>query len=222
MDTGGVKAAKPLYEGARASYVTLVDPQNALGDALGFKVIPNGFFIDEAGVLRGQKVGGFEVSRQATIQAVEAFLSQPKAAAGASLPAPPSLSELEQLYAEAPGDPQAALALGKGYLASGEPGKALPVLQKAVDSKATSPALFALGSAELALGRRESGLANLKRALGLDRENFVIRKQIWLFEHPEKFHPTIDWEWQREQLKKEREQEAKAPPPRISGPGDRH
>jgi tetratricopeptide (TPR) repeat protein len=209
MDAGGVKVAKPLYEGAKATYVTLVDPQNALGDALGFKVIPNGFFFDEAGVLQGMKVGGFEVSRQATIQSVEAFLSRPKVTTGGPPVPPPSLADLQRRHAAAPEDAELMLMLGKAYLSGGEPAKALPLLRKAVDAKATSSALFALGSAELSLGRREVGLVNLKKALRLDRGNFIIRKQIWLLEYPEKFHPTIDWEWQRGQLKKELEQEAK-------------
>lgn len=212
MDAGGVKAAKPLYEGAKASYVTLVDPQNALGEALGFKVIPNGFFIDEAGVLQGKTIGGFEVSRPATIKAVEEFLARPKATPGAP-PAPqPTLEELERRFKSNPDDPEAGLALGKAYLSVGQAEKVKPILAKVVERKPSAPAYFALGSAEMALGHKENGLANLKKALRLDRENFVIRKQIWLMEHPEKFHPTIDWGWQREQLKKEREQEAKDPP----------
>jgi hypothetical protein len=46
-----------------------------------------------------------------------------------------------------------------------------------------------------------------RRALHKDPENLVIRKQIWSAEHPEKFHPTIDWEWQKGQLRREREEE---------------
>ena len=58
-----------------------------------------------------------------------------------------------------------------------------------------------------AQGRRAEAVAEWRGALRLDPENFVIRKQIWAAEHPEKFHPTIDFDWQREQLRKEREEE---------------
>jgi hypothetical protein len=46
--------------------------------------------------------------------------------------------------------------------------------------------------------------------LRLDPENFLIRKQIWAVEYPEKFHPTIDFVWQETQLRAEREAEIAA------------
>ncbi len=67
-----------------------------------------------------------------------------------------------------------------------------------------------LGRLLLESGRREEAVAAWREALRLDPENFTIRKQIWAAEHPEKFHPTIDWDWQRAQLKAEREQEIAA------------
>ncbi len=36
---------------------------------------------------------------------------------------------------------------------------------------------------------------------------FLIRKQIWVAEHPERFFPTIDFPWQQEQLAAERARE---------------
>ena len=56
-------------------------------------------------------------------------------------------------------------------------------------------------------GRREEAVSAWREALRLDPENLVIRKQIWIAEHPEKFAPTIDWDWQRVQLQREREDE---------------
>ncbi len=64
-----------------------------------------------------------------------------------------------------------------------------------------------LGQVLAGAGRSEDAVAAWRDALRFDPENLTIRKQIWAAEHPEKFHPTIDWEWQRAQLKVEREQE---------------
>ena len=64
-----------------------------------------------------------------------------------------------------------------------------------------------LGRLLLESGRREEAVAAWREALRLDPENFTIRKQIWAVEHPEKFYPTIDFDWQQEQLAAEREQE---------------
>ncbi len=207
MDAGGISACKPLYEGAKATYVGLVDPKGSLSEAFGFKVIPNGFLIDEAGVLRAQKIGGFEVSSPATIKMVEDFLALPKAEPGAP-PAPlPTLQELKE-RAGSDASPVNRLAYGKALLGEQSAKDALPHLEAAATGLPKSwPAQFALGSCLLALDRKLDAAAQLKKALKLDPENYVIRKQIWLIEHPEKFHPTIDWGWQREQLKKEREAE---------------
>ena len=64
-----------------------------------------------------------------------------------------------------------------------------------------------LGRVLLEAGRREEAVAAWREALRLDPENFTIRKQIWVVEHPEKFYPTIDFDWQQEQLAAERERE---------------
>ena len=82
MDVGGVKDVKHLYEGAGAKYVTLVDPQNAMGEAWGFKVVPNGWLIDESGKVVFKQLGGFEVRSPKTIETVEAFLQKPPVAKG--------------------------------------------------------------------------------------------------------------------------------------------
>ncbi len=59
-------------------------------------------------------------------------------------------------------------------------------------------------------GWREEAIKEWKAALRLDPENFVIRKQIWVALYPEKFHPTIDFEWQKGQLERERQEEVAA------------
>lgn len=68
---------------------------------------------------------------------------------------------------------------------------------------------FTLGVEYLRQDRTDDALAQLQSALELNPDNFVIRKQIWAIKFPEKFHPTIDWAWQKEQLTKERDEEAK-------------
>lgn len=64
-----------------------------------------------------------------------------------------------------------------------------------------------LGHALLALGKMAEAVAEWKWALYYDPDNFTVRKQIWIVEHPEKFHPTIDFAWQKEQLARERAEE---------------
>lgn len=67
-----------------------------------------------------------------------------------------------------------------------------------------------LGHLLESLGRRDDAVAEWRAALRLDPENLTIRKQIWSALHPEKFHPTIDWGWQKVQFAQERAAELAA------------
>ena len=76
--------------------------------------------------------------------------------------------------------------------------------QELVDTK------LRLANEHLERGRKEDALAELDRALELDPENYVIRKQRWSIRYPERFEPEIDWDWQKAQLALEREAERQA------------
>ncbi|WP_282155417.1 TlpA disulfide reductase family protein [Cytobacillus gottheilii] len=67
---------------------------------------------------------------------------------------------------------------------------------------------FKLGMHYTSIGKKEEALKELDEALLLDTDNFLIRKQRWYIRHPEKFSPNIDTEWQQNQLKKEKAEEA--------------
>ncbi len=66
-----------------------------------------------------------------------------------------------------------------------------------------------LGQALLALEQRDAAVAEWRWALFYDPDNFTIRKQLWMLEHPKRFLPTIDFDWQKETLAREREEEAR-------------
>ncbi|MEX0816928.1 MAG: tetratricopeptide repeat protein [Gaiellales bacterium] len=63
--------------------------------------------------------------------------------------------------------------------------------------------LFARGVALYAAGDADEALALWRDALALDPDNFVVRSQIWALEHPDRFYPAVDREWQELQLVKE-------------------
>jgi len=67
-----------------------------------------------------------------------------------------------------------------------------------------------LGRLLAAHGQCDEAVAEWQAALRLDPKNFTIRKQIWVARHPEKFFPTIDFAWQREQLAQEQADELAA------------
>ena len=64
-------------------------------------------------------------------------------------------------------------------------------------------AAFSLGVALLELGRSEQAADAWRKALIINPSSYVIRKQIWAVQAPDRFYPRIDLEWQRQQLAKE-------------------
>jgi tetratricopeptide (TPR) repeat protein len=63
--------------------------------------------------------------------------------------------------------------------------------------------LFARGVSVYAQGKADEAVALWREALALDPDNFVVRSQIWALEHPDRFYPAVDREWQELQLVKE-------------------
>ena len=52
-------------------------------------------------------------------------------------------------------------------------------------------------------GNVEEALVEWRRGSDLEPDNWVIRKQIWAVEHPERFYDgNVDYTWQREQIQK--------------------
>jgi hypothetical protein len=168
VEVQGAAAARPWLERAAATFPTVVDAANALGEALGYKAIPNGIVLDEGGTVRFRKFGGFSVESAGDVAAVERLL----AADGTG----------------GTGAPDGATAAGR---AGAAPGRArASALQRGLDL--------------LRQGDRAGAVAAWREALAADPDNYVVRKQIWAVEHPERFYPTIDWAWQQEQLARER------------------
>ncbi len=158
-------------EQATTTFPTLVDEQGITSTLFGFKVVPNGLLVDEEGIIRYARFGGFSIDSAEDVAAVERFLEG--------------------------GEP--------GESPEGEGGYTLEPLER--ELVATK---LRLGRLLDSLGRRDEAVTEWRAALSLDPQNFVIRKQIWAAQHPERFHPVIDWQWQKEQLEQERRQEIAA------------
>ena len=66
---------------------------------------------------------------------------------------------------------------------------------------------FKLGMEYAKQKRNDEALKELDDAILLDPDNFTIRKQRWYIRFPEKFGSEIDFDWQKGQLEKEKEDE---------------
>ena len=63
------------------------------------------------------------------------------------------------------------------------------------------PGVFQKGTSFYQEGRVEEAVATWREALALDPDNYIIRKQIWAVENPERFYDgAVDYDWQREQM----------------------
>ena len=70
MDAQGPDKPRPYVQRANPAYTNAVDEANLLGQLYGFKAIPNGLLIDEEGILRYMKFGGFDVRKPDTAKLV--------------------------------------------------------------------------------------------------------------------------------------------------------
>jgi tetratricopeptide (TPR) repeat protein len=189
---------------AAHSFPTAVDQGNLLGRLFDFEVVPNLLIVDENGTIQFLHVGGFYLHRPEIRAQVEALLAADFAAGQRPQHVVQESLELEELRAELarqPDDPDLLAALGDALMRDARPGEAAEAYQQASRLRSDDWALaFALGTALRAADDREGALRSWRRALELDPPNFTVRKQIWREEHPERFYPTIDAGWQKEQL----------------------
>ena len=66
-------------------------------------------------------------------------------------------------------------------------------------------ARFQLGWTLLEIGKKAEAMAEWRKALALDPKNWIIHKQIWAVEHPDKFYDgNVDFGWQKAQLEAEK------------------
>ena len=150
-------------EKANATFSTVVDEENLLSDVYGFKAVPNCLLIDEQGVLRYQKYGGFEIRDAQSARLLEEWASA-------------------------------------GTIGGEEPG---PIIQSPGSEHSQAADLFRKGMELYRQGRVQEAVAQWRMGVALEPDNYVIRKQIWAVEHPERFYRgDVDFEWQGEQMRK--------------------
>ncbi len=69
-------------------------------------------------------------------------------------------------------------------------------------------ARFQLGLVLLEAGKEQEAMAEWRKALALDPQNWIIHKQIWAVEHPDKFYKgAVDYTWQEAQLEEEKNEQ---------------
>ena len=160
MDAQGPEKARPYVEMAGATFPTVVDAENVLGQLYGFKAIPNGFLIDGQGVVRYKKLGGFDIRQADTARLVEQWAAVP------GLDLSPEVAEA---------------ARGSEHFQAN--------------------AHFLKGLELYREGKLQDAIAEWRKGVELEPDNYIIRKQIWAVANPERFYAgDVDYDWQKEQI----------------------
>jgi hypothetical protein len=73
LDPGGPEAPRPFVEAAGVTFPVLVDATGQASGRYGFKLVPNGILIDEAGIIRYRRDGGFSNTDARDLEATESF-----------------------------------------------------------------------------------------------------------------------------------------------------
>ena len=209
MDTQGAEVVRRFTEAAGVTFPSAVDRAQGLWDLYGFPVVPNGFFVDEQGILRYVKIGEFDGRNPADVAAIERLLAAPtrelsESHSSYTSPLDQALHQAEEAVQRAPDNPDLRLTLAERLLENKQHERALSEFQSvlASDPKSTR-ALVGTATAYLDLGEKDKALAALRNASQLDPGNWIIHKQIWAIEHPEQFYPAINSQWQQDRLKEE-------------------
>lgn len=126
VDIQGAEVVRPYAEDR--PFTTVVDSENKLANMFGFKIVPNGIFIDKEGTIRLIKQG-FKISDDDHVKAVRQLIFDEveKVELGDPYYSPQdSSSEMEKLLA------QTKFKLGMEYASNGKKEKALKELDEAL------------------------------------------------------------------------------------------
>jgi tetratricopeptide (TPR) repeat protein len=198
IDIQGADAARPYVKKAGVKYTALVDENNVLGKLFGVNYVPLHYIIDEFGIYR---------MKERDPQKITDFLDQEKVdmrlvVKTSDAPDMYDVKRLKEIVDWDPDNANAHLMLGDALIQQGKYQEGISEYRKAVDLSPESPeGLFRIGRTLLRQDREKQALVELKKAWELDKGNWIIRKQIWAIEHPEKFYDgKVDYDWQKVQI----------------------
>lgn len=197
MDIQGANAARPYVEAAGVTYTALVDENNILGELFGVNYVPLHYIIDEYGIYR---------MKEGDQQKIADFLKGNKVNMDLVVKADPApsmydIDRLETIAARHPDNPVAHLMLGDALVQQKKYEEGMEEYRKAMKldtESAEGP--FRIGRTLLKQNKKDEALVELKKASKMDEGNWIIIKQIWAIEHPEKFYEgSVDYGWQKTQ-----------------------
>lgn len=210
MDGQGATVVRPFLEPAKVEFPIVVDSVDCLWDQLGFDFLPNGYYVDERGVIRYLKVGGFDIRDTINRKILEDLVSDKWAKHPVRVQERPKLSfkkeitELKRQIKASTRGFEKRLKLCELLVKTGQYKNALREYDIVLHGQPKNArALFARGAVALRLRKVRDAVSFWRRAFNLEPNNWVVRKQLWALEYPERFYPRIDHNWQNEQIRRD-------------------
>jgi len=194
LDAGGPRRPAEFVRQSGLTVPALVDRRAVLARIFGFDVVPNIVWIDRSGGLLYQRYGGADIRRQETVEDVKGLLAESSARLDGHDRQPAKSAERGTELAER----------GDSLASEGNWAGAANAYREALTRNAgDAGTAFSLGVSLLELGRVDEAADAWCQALTINPDSYVIRKQIWSAQAPDRFYPKIDLEWQRQQMAKE-------------------
>jgi peroxiredoxin len=210
MDGQGPAVVRPFVEGAGLTFPIAVDSVDSLWDSYGFDHLPNGYYIDERGIIRYLKLGGFDIRETLTLKIMEDLITEKWSKKPLRFSEKPKVNlkkeivELSQQLKSVTRGIEKRLRLADLLVKTGQYRKAAREYDTVlVQQPRNSRALFGRGVVFHREGKLPQALLSWRKAFASEPANWVIRKQIWALESPDRFYPRIHREWQSEQVRRE-------------------
>jgi tetratricopeptide (TPR) repeat protein len=175
-----------------------VDENNILGELFGVDYVPLHYIIDESGVYRmrerdPEKIRDFLESEKVNMELV---------IKADSAPSMYDVDRLKAIVEKHPDNATAHLMLGDALVQQGKYEEGIREYGRAMElDPESAEGSFRIGKVLLKQGKKYEALLELKKAWKLDPDNWIIHKQIWAIENPERFYEgNVDYDWQKRQV----------------------
>ena len=187
LDTDGPETARPFVESAKAEHPSLIDEAHLVDELFGVVNVPNGVWIDEAGLIVRPAEPAFP-GRNPILETFEKLDTSNL---------PPEMAEVITEAKKIKTDPEGYLAMIEDWVANGSASRfALPPDQVVARSQARPPAAaeaaahFELGEYLHKAGRIEAAQGHWRQAHRLQPDNWTYKRQAWNLVSPVVQGPT--------------------------------
>jgi hypothetical protein len=174
-------AARPFIESAKPEHPSLIDQAHVCDELFGFVNVPNGVWIDEAGVI----VRPSEAAHPGSNPFTESFRTMDLSTV------PPDIADVLREARKIKTDPEQYVAMIEDWVEHGAPSRYALTPDEVIARSATRSTVEATAAAEFELGQHlhragdhAAAIPHWREAHRLFPDNWTYKRQAWNFEDP--------------------------------------